>query len=110
MRVFMRSKIHGIKVTDKNLKYDGSQTLPTSLLNRADIRGYEQVHVLNITNGNRWVTYAIPGNEGECVLNGAAARLGEIGDELIILAYDYGDPPLHPLGFPIPKIIHCDQG
>ena len=114
MRVFMRAKIHGIKVTDKNLKYDGSQTLPKSLLEEVDIRPYEQIHVLNVSNGERWVTYAIEGKEGECILNGAAARLGEIGDELIILAYQYidapisGSPPL-PLGYPLPKVVHYSK-
>lgn len=88
MRTFLRAKIHGIKVTDKCLKYDGSQTLPPSLMKKANICKYEQVHVVNVTNGNRWITYAIEGKEGECILNGAAARLGEVGDELIVLVYE----------------------
>lgn len=101
MRTYLHAKIHGIKVTDKCLKYEGSQTIPASLMKRSRIAQYEQVHVVNITNGQRWITYAIEGKDGECVLNGAAARLGEVGDELIIMAYDSipGEDPI---------IIHCE--
>lgn len=53
----------------------------------AGIAEYEQVHCVNKANGNRWVTYAIAGPEGQCCLNGAAARQGEIGDELLIFTY-----------------------
>lgn len=86
-RTYLRAKIHGIKVTDKNLRYDGSQSLPPSLMEKTGIKPGEQVHVVNVNNGQRWITYAITGKEGECVLNGAAARLGEVGDELIVMAY-----------------------
>ena len=93
MRIMLKSKIHGIKVTDVNPHYDGSITIDSNLLQRTEIFEYEQVHVLDVTNGKRFVTYAIAGGKDECCVNGAAARLVEFGDELIILAYgiyDYG--------------------
>lgn len=101
MRTWLRSKIHGIKVTDKCLKYEGSQSLPPDLMMAAQIGEYEQIQVVNVNNGNRWITYAINGKRpGECVLNGAAARLGEIDDELIIMAFETSEKA------PIPTIIH----
>ena len=95
LRTYLRAKIHGIKVTDKHLRYDGSQSLPPSLMNKTGIASGEQIHVVNINNGQRWITYAIEGKEGECVLNGAAARLGEVGDELIIMVYAQANLPLN---------------
>lgn len=68
-----------------NLNYQGSITIPRKLMVDNDIEDNEQVHVLNKNNGNRFITYAI---EGGCVcLNGAAARMGVVGDSLIILTY-----------------------
>lgn len=92
MRFYVGGKIHGIRVTEKALEYEGSQTLPASLMTAADIRPYEQVTCVNKHNGARWVTYAIPGPEGECILNGAAARMGEIGDELLIFTFRGSGP------------------
>jgi len=87
IRTMVCGKIHKIKVTDACLDYEGSITVDWRLLNRASIREYEQVHVLNVTNGQRFVTYAINGDLGEVCVNGAAARKVSIGDELIILSY-----------------------
>jgi len=87
MKTYIAAKIHGIRVTGLRLHYHGSQTLPASLLAAAGIEPYEQVHVVNVQNGKRWVTYALAGAEGECTLNGAAAHNGEVSDELIIMAY-----------------------
>ena len=104
LKTYLSSKIHGIKVTGKSLHYDGSQSLPPSLMEAVGIAIGEQVHVANVNNGNRWITYAIEGKEGECILNGAAARMGEIGDELIVMAYMQSDVPVHA------GIIHVKEG
>ena len=87
MREFVSSKLHGLTVTGKSLDYEGSASLPPSLLQRADIHPYERVYLVNKATGLRWDTYAIPGPEGEFVLNGAAARLGEIGDEILLWTF-----------------------
>ena len=99
---YVSAKIHGIRVTDKHLRHTGSQTLPMSLLEAAGIEPYEQVHVVNMNNGERWITYALPGNEGECILNGAAARKGEVGDELIIIVYQQAEK------FPGARAVFCN--
>jgi aspartate 1-decarboxylase len=88
-RTMLRSKIAGLTITGKELHYDGSITLDEDLLDRAGILVGERVEVLNLNNGARFATYAIAGERGSgCVmLNGAAARLGEVGDKLIVLCY-----------------------
>lgn len=85
-RVLVRSKIQRLTVTDKNLKYEGSLELDSALLVAADMLPGELVHVVNAANGERFETYVIaaPAGSGRCVLNGGAARLGEIGDPLIV--------------------------
>lgn len=89
MRTMLKSKIHRAHVTGTNINYEGSVTIDASLLEAADILPYEQVQVLNINNGERFATYAIPGaaGSGQICLNGAAARLAAKGDIVIILAY-----------------------
>lgn len=88
-RIMCKSKIHRATVTDSNLNYEGSITIDAALLDAADIREYEQVHVVNIANGARFETYAIraPANGGDIVINGAAARLVQPGDAVIIFSY-----------------------
>jgi aspartate 1-decarboxylase len=88
-RVMCKSKIHRATVTDANLNYEGSITVDGALLDAADILEYEQVHVVNVNNGARFETYAIRGREhgGEVVVNGAAARLVQQGDTVIIFSY-----------------------
>lgn len=78
-----------MKVTESNLHYEGSITIDEDLLDKAGILPYEKVQVLNITNGNRLETYTIPGERGArtCCLNGAAARLTQVGDRIIVIAY-----------------------
>jgi aspartate 1-decarboxylase len=88
MRVMLKSKIHRATVTDANLNYEGSITIDRNLMKAADILPYEQVHVVDVNNGSRLVTYAIEGESGEICLNGAAARLVNKGDIVIILAYN----------------------
>jgi aspartate 1-decarboxylase len=84
-----KSKIHRASVTQAELHYEGSLTVDSDLLDAADIIPYERVQVCNINNGERFETYIIPGKRrtGVICLNGAAARLGSVGDELIIITY-----------------------
>lgn len=85
----LKAKIHRATVTEANLEYNGSVTIDQTLLERSGILPFEQVHVYNITNGQRFVTYAIEGEaeSGVICLNGAAARLVSQGDLVIICAY-----------------------
>lgn len=88
-RTMLKSKIHRATVTDADLNYVGSITIDRDLLDAADMRPYEQVHVVDINNGARFETYIIEGPRGEgtmCV-NGAAARLVQPGDLIIVLTY-----------------------
>ncbi len=84
-----KGKIHRARVTDANLHYVGSITIDPVLLEQADILPYEQVQVVNINNGARFETYVIEGerNSGDVIINGAAARLAEPGDLVIIMNY-----------------------
>lgn len=84
-----KSKLHQMKVTEANLMYEGSITIDQELLDVSDIMPYEKVQVVNITNGSRLETYTIPGERGSrvCCLNGAAARLTQVDDRIIIIAY-----------------------
>lgn len=84
-----KSKLHQMKVTEANLHYEGSITIDKELLDEAGILPYEKVQVLNITNGSRLETYTIPGEPKSrvCCLNGAAARLTQVGDRIIVISY-----------------------
>jgi aspartate 1-decarboxylase len=107
-RRMMKSKVHRARVTDANLHYVGSITLDTDLMELADIRDHEQVHVLDLDNGARFETYAIPGpaGSGAVCLNGAAARLVQPGDRVIIITYaDYDDAELVDFR---PRVVHVD--
>ncbi len=88
-RVLLKSKIHRATVTDANLEYEGSVTIDPLLMEATDIVEWEQVDVYDITNGSRLTTYAISGQPGSGVicLNGAAARLVQVGDLVIICSY-----------------------
>jgi aspartate 1-decarboxylase len=89
MITVLKSKIHRATVTDANLHYVGSITIDRDLLDAAGIFPYEMVHIVNVNNGQRFVTYAIEGarGAGDICLNGAAARLVHKGDTVIIIAY-----------------------
>ncbi len=78
LRVMMKSKIHRATITQAELHYEGSLTISAELMRAADILPYEMVHVYNVSNGERFETYAIEGeeNSGVICLNGAAARKG----------------------------------
>jgi aspartate 1-decarboxylase len=105
-RRMMKSKIHRARVSDANLHYVGSITLDTELMALADIREWEQVQVVDIDNGARFETYAIPGGPGDVCLNGAAARLVQPGDRVIIITYaDYDEAELEHFA---PKVVHVD--
>ena len=85
----MKTKIHRATVTQADLAYEGSITVDAGLLREAGILPYEQVHIYDINNANRFVTYALEGPAGSGVIcvNGAAARLVQPGDKVIIVAY-----------------------
>jgi aspartate 1-decarboxylase len=86
-RTVLKSKIHRARATMANLQYEGSITIDTTLLDAADILPFEMVHVLDVDTGARLQTYAMPGGPGEICVNGAAARLVQAGDTVIILSY-----------------------
>ena len=87
----LKSKIHRATITDADLNYEGSLTIDKELLDAVDLHPYERVMVYNINNGERFDTYAIEGEAGSGVigLNGAAARKGLIGDQIIIVSYAF---------------------
>ncbi len=90
MRTMLKGKIHRATVTEANVAYEGSITIDALLMDAAGFLQFEQVQVLDINNGSRLTTYAIEGEPGSGVIciNGAAARLVDQGDLVIILAYD----------------------
>src|SRR6186713_700242 len=93
MRTMMSGKIHRATVTEANLDYEGSITLDPDLMDAAGILPYEQVHVVDVTNGARLETYAIKGlrGSGEVCINGAAAHMVRRGDTVIVIAYQHLD-------------------
>jgi aspartate 1-decarboxylase len=105
-RRMMKSKIHRATVTDANLNYVGSITIDAELMRLADVLPYEQVAVLDLDNGARFETYAIEGGPGEVCINGAAARLVQPGDRVIVLTYaDYEDAELEGYA---PVVVQVD--
>ena len=98
MRTLLKSKIHRAFVTDANPDYVGSILIDTELMDRTDIWNFEKVLVCDVTNGSRFETYAMPGERGSGVVavQGAAARLVDNGDCIIIMAFDLTDEPIEP--------------
>ena len=86
-RTLLKSKIHRATVTDANLNYEGSISIDVDLMKEADLVEFEKVDIYNINNGKRLSTYVIPGEKREICLNGAAARLNQVGDKVIIASY-----------------------
>ena len=88
-RIMKKSKIHTATITGLELYYEGSVTIDCDLLEQADILPGEQVQVVNLNNGQRFITYTISGerNTGTIELNGPAARLAAVGDKVIIISY-----------------------
>lgn len=87
LREMLVSKVHRATVTEANLNYEGSLSLCTELMKASGILSGQKVDVVNINNGARFQTYIIDGTKGQCCLNGAAARLGEKGDKVILMGY-----------------------
>ena len=105
----LKSKIHRARVTSLNIDYEGSITIDKKLMEEADILAYEQTEVLNLNNGARFITYAIPGKRGsgQICLNGAAARLAKKGDIIIILSYCQVEDS-EAVSF-MPKLVYVDN-
>ena len=91
LRLILKSKIHRATVTETKLDYEGSITIDEELLKKVDILPGERVEVFNLNNGARFSTYAIKGGKGEVCINGAAARLAQVGDRIIIISYAITD-------------------
>lgn len=108
-RIMCKSKIHRATVTQVELNYNGSITIDEELMEAADLLEYEKVHVFNINNGARFETYVIKGERGSgtICLNGAAARLVQVGDLIIIVGYaSYDDSELAEFS---PKVVLVDR-
>lgn len=107
-RKLLKSKIHRATITRSDLNYEGSIAVDAELLEAADIQPFEAVHVWNVTNGNRLQTYAIPvvKGSGEICLNGAAARLAQAGDLVIIASFAWLDA--NEAGVAKPRLVFVD--
>jgi aspartate 1-decarboxylase len=107
-RTMLKSKIHRATVTGSDLHYVGSITIDADLLEAADIREHEQVHVVDVDNGARFETYTIAGQRGsgEIKVNGAAARLVHSGDTVIVISYAAYDE--RELDTYEPKVVHVN--
>jgi aspartate 1-decarboxylase len=108
-RTLLLAKIHNCTLTGANINYVGSISIDQILLDKSGILPYEQVQVVNNANGERFITYAIPApaHSGVIELNGAAARLGIMGDRLIIMAY--GQFTLEELKSYSPTVVIVDE-
>ena len=109
LRVMCKSKIHRATVTDANLNYVGSITIDADLMEKADLLPYEKVQIVNNNNGARLETYVITGErgKGDVCLNGAAARLVQPGDTVIIISYaQYSAEELATFE---PKVVFVDK-
>jgi aspartate 1-decarboxylase len=103
----LNGKIHRARVTEADLNYVGSISIDPILMKAADIIPNEQVSVYNLMNGARFETYAIEGTDGQICLNGAAARLAQVGDLVIIVTYvdvDEAELAAHQ-----PVVVHVDE-
>ena len=108
MRTMLRAKIDRATVTQADLEYAGSISIDEALMEAAGVVEWEQVHMLDLTNGARLETYAIaaPAGSGEICINGAAAHLVHAGDRVIIIAYE--GVPEERLAEHRPRIVHVD--
>ena len=108
-RTMLKSKIHRATVTDADLHYQGSVTIDRLLLEAADVLEHERVEIYDIDNGERFATYAIPGEpgRGEVVINGAAARKVARGDRVIVCTYaDYDEAAARAHR---PRLVYVDE-
>jgi aspartate 1-decarboxylase len=109
LRQMLKSKIHRATITDCDVDYIGSITLDPELMRQSDLLVNEQVHVWDIDNGSRFVTYAIEGDEGSGTVqvNGAAARLVKPGDKIIVASFGaYDDADLETYS---PVVVHVGE-
>jgi len=108
-RRMLRAKIHRATVTEANLEYEGSLTIPPDLMELADIREYEGISIWNVTRGSRLETYAMTGEPGsrDICINGAAAHLASPGDKIIISAF--ASVPEAQLATFKPKVVFVDE-
>ncbi len=108
-RIMLKAKIQKLMVTETNLDYEGSLTLDESLIEAAGMLPFEQVHVYNLSNGERFITYLIKGEKdsGLVVVNGAAAHKVKAGDRLIVASYVSLDD--EETDFFMPKILIVDK-
>jgi aspartate 1-decarboxylase len=104
-RIVLKSKVQRAAVTETNIDYDGSLTLDESIMMAADLVPFEQIHVYNISNGERFITHIIKGQKesGIVGINGAAVHKASVGDRLIIASYTLMDE--EEISFYVPKII-----
>ena len=105
----LKGKIHGAKITDGNVAYEGSVTVDGALMDAAGIVPYEKVHVWSLSSGERLETYAIPGpaGKGEVCMNGAAALRIKTGERVIIAAFAWihdGESQCHH-----PSLVYVDE-
>jgi aspartate 1-decarboxylase len=105
----LKSKIHQARVTGVDMRYEGSIVVDAALMEEVGLLPYEKVLVANITTGDRFETYVIPGepNSGTIALNGATARLGQVGDTIIIFAFARMD--LEEAKEFEPRIVQLDE-
>jgi aspartate 1-decarboxylase len=108
-RVMLKSKLHRVSVTHSELEYEGSCAIDVSLLEASNMKEYEQISIYNITNGQRFITYAIQAerNSGIISINGAAAHKADPGDRLIIATFaNYNEIELEKYK---PLLVYVDQ-
>ena len=108
-RTMLKSKLHRVRVTHSELHYEGSCAIDDNLLDAADIREYQQIDIYNVTNGERFTTYAIRAQRGSGVIsvNGAAAHKANPGDILIIASYAmYSEMELQKFH---PQLVYVDE-
>ncbi len=98
MRNVLRSKIHRAFITDANPDYIGSVIIDRDLMEKVDLWEFEKVMICDVTNGNRWETYVLPGDRGSGTVSvqGAGAKLCQIDDCVIILSFEVSDIPIEP--------------
>ena len=104
-RIMLKAKIHNAVVTKADKNYEGSLTLDEDLLDEAGLKPYEQVHIYNITNGERFVTYLIKGERGSGTVgvNGAAVHKANVGDRIILAVFGLMDDD--ETDFFIPRVL-----
>lgn len=109
LRMMLKSKLHRVRVTHSELHYEGSCAIDQNLLDAADIHEYQQIDLYNVTNGERFTTYAIRAQRGSGVIsvNGAAAHKANPGDILIIATYAmYNELELQRFS---PQLVYVDE-